>query len=93
MSFISEPEQAIGDRSGSQRCPVRGEPVGERGQDAWLESTWASTSKPVRLASTSPRPPGVAGIIPMMPATAWATRISEGRGWLPVARNAASRQR
>ena len=60
---------------------------------AWLEFTSASTSSPVRLASTSPRPPGVSGIIPMMPATAYATRISEGRGWLPVARSANSRHR
>ena len=58
-------------------------------------TAWARTSSPVSdWPPAGRRPPGVAGIIPTIsrPA-AYATRISQGRGRLPVARSAISRQR
>jgi len=67
---VAVAEQQVGWRPGQQGEPVGGDPVGQDGQDGVAARTPARISRPLRLASTMPSPPGVSGNSATIPAAA-----------------------
>ena len=63
-------EQQVGRAARPEGDPVGGDPVGQDGQDGVARADAARISRPLRLASTMPSPPGVSGNSATMPAAA-----------------------